>query len=112
MLAVTFQNREMIVTGTNAGIVAVDVKDGSCCGERLFGPEHGQLPHARLCRRLCVLGQRLRPRRRALKLKSDGDAVTAEVAWTTKDMDCHHGGYVIHEGYIYGNDGGACAVWS
>jgi outer membrane protein assembly factor BamB len=21
-------------------------------------------------------------------------------------MDCHHGGYVIHEGYIYGNDGG------
>ena len=45
-----------------------------------------------------------------LKLTSDGDAITAEVAWTTKDMDCHHGGYVIHEGYIYGNDGGGHVI--
>jgi len=31
--------------------------------------------------------------------------VTARQAWTTKDMNCHHGGYVIHDGHIYGNDG-------
>jgi outer membrane protein assembly factor BamB len=24
-------------------------------------------------------------------------------------MDCHHGGYLIHEGYVYGNHGGG---WS
>jgi outer membrane protein assembly factor BamB len=28
------------------------------------------------------------------------------VAWTTRDMNCQHGGYVIHEGHIYGNHGG------
>ena len=41
-----------------------------------------------------------------LKLESDGQAVSAHEAYRTKDMDCHHGGYVIHEGYVYGNDGG------
>ena len=32
--------------------------------------------------------------------------VAANVAWKTRDMDCQHGGYIIHEGYVYGNDGG------
>ena len=30
----------------------------------------------------------------------------ASEAWTTHDMDCHTGGYVIHNGYNHGNDGG------
>ena len=42
------------------------------------------------------------------KNKKD-NKITADVAWTTKDMDCHHGGYIIHEGYIYGNHNGG---WS
>ena len=34
-------------------------------------------------------------------------------AWTTPDMVCHHGGYIIHDGYIYGNNdsGWACLDW-
>jgi outer membrane protein assembly factor BamB len=42
-----------------------------------------------------------------LRLGSGGQA---SEAWTTADMNCHHGGYVIHEGYIYGNNsnGFAC----
>jgi outer membrane protein assembly factor BamB len=32
--------------------------------------------------------------------------VTAQEAWTTKDMVCHIGGYIIHQGYIYGNHNG------
>ena len=31
------------------------------------------------------------------------------MAWTTHEMVCHHGGYIIHEGYIYGNHGGGWA---
>ena len=34
------------------------------------------------------------------------DKGMAKEAWTTKNMDCHHGGYVIDKGYIYGNNGG------
>ena len=42
-----------------------------------------------------------------LKLEQGSGKVVADVAWTTHDMVCHHGGYMIHEGYIYGNhDGG------
>lgn len=38
-----------------------------------------------------------------LKLDVAGKNVTADVAWTTRDMNCHHGGYIIDDGYIYGN---------
>ena len=41
-----------------------------------------------------------------LKLKKEDGKVTADVAWKTHDMVCHHGGYVIHEGCIYGNHEG------
>ena len=44
-----------------------------------------------------------------LKLTAANGKVAAEEAWTTKDMVCHHGGYIIHEGYIYGNNGGGWA---
>ena len=39
------------------------------------------------CQRLSVRGRRL----------------VAQQAWSTDDMDCHHGGYVVVDGYIYGN---------
>lgn len=41
-----------------------------------------------------------------LRLSVSNGSVTAREAWKTGDMVCHHGGYVIHEGYIYGNDKG------
>jgi len=44
-----------------------------------------------------------------VKLSVTGNGVTAAQVWETKDMDCHHGGYVVVDGYIYGNNGGG---WS
>jgi outer membrane protein assembly factor BamB len=41
-----------------------------------------------------------------LRLTADG---RAEAAWTTRDMDCHHGGYIVDKGCIYGSHGGG---WS
>jgi outer membrane protein assembly factor BamB len=38
-----------------------------------------------------------------LKLSVEGKKVTATEAWKNKNMVCHHGGYVILDGYIYGN---------
>lgn len=39
--------------------------------------------------------------------------VKAEEAWENKNMVCHHGGYVLVEGYLYGNHGNgyACLDW-
>ncbi len=42
----------------------------------------------------------------AVDLTVSGGAVTATQAWETKDMDCHHGGYVLVNGHLYGNNGG------
>jgi len=44
-----------------------------------------------------------------LKLTKRGNTITANEAWRTKDMNCHHGGFVIHDGYVYGNHGGGWA---
>ncbi|MBN1845523.1 MAG: PQQ-binding-like beta-propeller repeat protein [Sedimentisphaerales bacterium] len=38
-----------------------------------------------------------------LRLSVLPDRILAEPAWTSRDMVCHHGGYIVHEGYIYGN---------
>lgn len=39
-----------------------------------------------------------------MKLGGARDRIVAQEAWTTKDMVCQHGGYIIHEGHIYGNN--------
>jgi outer membrane protein assembly factor BamB len=37
-----------------------------------------------------------------VKLTVKGEDVTAEEAWASKDMDNHHGGVILVDGYIYG----------
>jgi outer membrane protein assembly factor BamB len=37
------------------------------------------------------------------RLSLRGRQLFAEEAWQTRDMDCHHGGYVVVDGHIYGN---------
>lgn len=39
-----------------------------------------------------------------LKMTSNGQQVAAGKAWETEDADCHHGGMILHEGYLYGNN--------
>lgn len=39
-----------------------------------------------------------------LKLTVDGKNVSAEQVWETKDLDNHHGGVILLDGYIYGTD--------
>jgi outer membrane protein assembly factor BamB len=40
-----------------------------------------------------------------LKLSVSGEKVTAREVWRTKAIETQYGGYVIHDGYIYGNHG-------
>ena len=39
---------------------------------------------------------------RMLKVKVDGDQVTSEEVWTNGDLDNHHGGVLLRDGYLYG----------
>ena len=39
-----------------------------------------------------------------VKLTASGGKITAEQAWETKDLDNHHGGVILLDGYLYGAD--------
>ncbi|MBI3920050.1 MAG: PQQ-like beta-propeller repeat protein [Armatimonadetes bacterium] len=45
-----------------------------------------------------------------VRLSVENDTVRAQPVWETKQMICHHGGYLVHEGYLYGNhnEGWSC----
>ncbi|MGA2256776.1 MAG: PQQ-binding-like beta-propeller repeat protein [Thermoguttaceae bacterium] len=106
-IPVTFEGQTIIVTGTSRGIVAVDAQSGELlwsndwsagntanCPTPAYADGHIFWSNGYGKGGIC------------LKLTKDGDKVVADVAWKTKDLVCHHGGYVIHEGYIYGNHEG------
>jgi outer membrane protein assembly factor BamB len=109
-IAVTFEGKTMIVTGTNRGLVAVDASNGELlwsnkwsagntanCPTPAYSDGHVFWSNGYGKGGICM------------KLKKEDDKITAEEAWTTKDLICHHGGYLIHEGHVYGNHEGG---WS
>jgi len=105
-IAVTFQGQSMIVTGTRQGIVAVDVATGKLLWSNDFSANNvANCPTPAYDDGHVFWSNGYGKGGICLKLGKEGDKVTADVAWTTKDMVCHHGGYLIQEGYIYGNHG-------
>ncbi len=101
---ITYNNVPMIIQGTGSGIVGVHAEHGrklwfddfcagntaNCCtpafsdGYVFWSNGYGK---GGVC----------------LKLTVRGSSVSASRAWTTRDLISHHGGYIIHEGHIYGN---------
>lgn len=106
-IPVTFAGQRMIVTGTKGGIVAVDARSGKLlwlndwsagntanCPTPVYADGYVFWSNGYGKGGIC------------LKLKKQGGKVAADVAWKTRDLVCHHGGYLIHEGCIYGNHEG------
>lgn len=103
----TYQRVPMIVTGTRGGLVCVSPGDGRVlwsnpwCAGNTFNcttPVYSDgyvfwSNGSRIKGGIC------------LKLDVAGSKVTAEEAWTTKELSSFHGGYIVHNGYIYGNHG-------
>jgi outer membrane protein assembly factor BamB len=106
-IAVTFQGQPMIVTGTRQGIVAVDAATGKLLWSNDFSANNtANCPTPVYEDGYVFWSNGYGKGAICLKLKRDAGKVTADVAWTTKDMVCQHGGYLIHEGYVYGNHAG------
>ena len=107
-IAVTFQGQPMIITGTNRGIFAVDATNGKLLWSNDWS-EHNtaNCPTPAYSDGYVFWSNGYGKGGICLKLKMADGKVAADVAWKTHDMVCHHGGYVIHKGCIYGNhDGG------
>jgi outer membrane protein assembly factor BamB len=103
-LPIEFEGHQALVTGTSGGLVCVDASNGKllwmndfCAGNTANCPTpvyaDGYVFWSNGYGRGSI----------CMKLKTVDGKLDADVAWTTKDMICHHGGYIIHEGYIYGN---------
>ncbi len=103
----TFNGTDLIATGTKSGIVCVSAATGKVlwsndfckgntanCPDPAYGDGYVFWSNGYGKGGIC------------LKLSGSGDDVTAKEVWRTKDFVCHHGGYIIHEGHIYGNHSG------
>jgi outer membrane protein assembly factor BamB len=103
-LPIEFEGHRLICTGTRAGLVCVDADDGRLLWSNDWSANNtANCPTPAYADGYVFWANGYRKGGICMKLRVGGDDVTADVAWTTKDMVCHHGGYVIHEGYIYGN---------
>jgi outer membrane protein assembly factor BamB len=106
-LLVEFEGRPLIVTGTRSGIVCVDARDGSLHWSNPWCANNtANCPTPAYADGYIFWSNGYGKGGICLKLRLEGDKVTADELWTTKDLVCHHGGYIIEDGYIYGNHSG------
>jgi outer membrane protein assembly factor BamB len=105
-IAFTHEGTDMIAAGTHGGLFCVDAGTG----KKLWSNNFSQRNTANCPTPVYSDGYVFWSTgygKGGICMKLNGK--TAEVAWQTRDMVCHHGGFIIHEGYIYGNHEGG---WS
>jgi outer membrane protein assembly factor BamB len=103
-LPIDFEGQTVIVTGTRAGIVCVDAADGSLLWSNDWSANNvANCPTPAYSDGYVFWANGYGKGGICMKLKIADGKVDADVAWTTLDMVCHHGGYVLQDGYIYGN---------
>ena len=103
-IVVVFQGQPMIVTGTNRGIVAVDADNGKLLWSNDWSAGNtANCPTPAYADGYIFWANGYGRGGICLKLRKEDDKVVADKAWTTHEMVCHHGGYVIENGCIYGN---------
>ncbi|MFQ5808972.1 MAG: PQQ-binding-like beta-propeller repeat protein, partial [Armatimonadota bacterium] len=105
--AFTYQGLPMIANGTAGGIVCVRAKDGKVLWSNPFSAGNtANCPTPVFSDGYVFWANGYGKGGICLKLTVNGDEASAEEAWRTAEMDCHHGGYIVHEGYIYGTHKG------
>ncbi len=111
-IAFVHQGLPLIVTGTKEGLVCVRADDGKIlwsnpwCAGNTFNCTTPVYADGYL---FWSNGSRIKGGI-CLKLEGSGTNAAAREVWTTSDFASFHGGYVIHDGFIYGNhaNGWAC----
>ncbi len=105
-IAFTYADTPVIVAGTRDGIVCVDARNGRLLWSNPWSTGNtANCPTPAFSDGRVFWANGYGKGGICMELTDTAGRVSADVAWTTKDMDCHHGGYIIHEGYIYGNHG-------
>jgi outer membrane protein assembly factor BamB len=109
-IAVPYRGRTMLVNGNRGGIFGVDASDGKVRWSNDFcSGNTANCPTPAYSKKRVFWANGYGKGGICLKLDDSGKGVKTEESWRTRKMVCHHGGYIIHEGYIYGNHNGG---WS
>jgi len=104
--AFEFGGVPIIAAGTHGGLVGVDARNGRAIFANPFASGNtASCPTPVAADGFVFWAAGYGKGGVCVKLGGTRDRVMAQQAWTTGDMDCHHGGYIIHEGHIYGNNG-------
>jgi len=98
-----FGGRRIVLTMTSKALVGVDAD----AGKLLFRHEHITKYDVNALKPLYANGHVFissgyRSGSEMVKLSAAGGKITAEQVWASKDMDNHHGGVILWDGYIYG----------
>ncbi len=103
-IVVEFARRPLIITGTRAGLVCVDARTGRLQWLNPFCANNvANCPTPAYSEGYVFWANGYKKGGVCVKLKLARNRVVADQVYTTKDMVCHHGGYIIDKGYVYGN---------
>jgi outer membrane protein assembly factor BamB len=106
-IIVNYKGIAMIINGTQGGLIAVDPKTGGTLWTNSFcAGNNANCPTPTFSDGYVYWANGYGKGGICLKLETKDGKITATEIWRTKDMDCHLGGYIIENGYIYGNNGG------
>jgi outer membrane protein assembly factor BamB len=100
-LPFTFEDTRMIVTGTQAGLVCVRAQDGQVLWTDPFCANNtANCPTPVVSDGFVFWANGYGKGGICMQLEPGGKA---KEAWRTTEMVCHHGGYIVDNGFIYGN---------
>ena len=99
----TFDNTPMLVAGSDAGLACFKAQTGEFLWSNEFSAKNtANCPSPAYADGYIFWANGYGKGGICMRLEAGGKATPA---WTTKDMVCHHGGYIIDKGYIYGDNG-------
>lgn len=102
-----YQGVPIIINGAHKGLVCVHARTGKIQWVREFGKgARGRIPTPVFVDGYVYWAIGYGKGALCMKLSVSGKKVKAKEVYRTKDMDCIVGGYVVKDGYVYGNHKG------
>ncbi|MCE5280400.1 MAG: PQQ-binding-like beta-propeller repeat protein [Planctomycetaceae bacterium] len=106
-IAVEYKGVSMIINGTAGGLIGVDAKTGKTLWTNDFAAGNtANCPSPMFSDGYLFWAVGYGRGAVCLKLDVADGKVTATEAYRSKDMVCHHGGFVLDGGHVYGDNGG------
>lgn len=94
----------MLINGNQSGIFAVDPSNGQALWSNRFSEGNtANCPTPVYSDGYVFWSNGYGKGGICLQVNARGRSASASEAWRTRDLESHHGGYIVHEGHIYGN---------